>query len=188
MALDEEGQADTVEQGHLRPRYDLLTGDGWAPGTSSDPNVLAVAMIEEQRFARRSSVGAADRERCPGSRTSGGISTSRSRSAATTSCGRRCTRVPRTRSRPGRHGIVNAGQPWLQDIADLLEHRGGRPHDRRPDATDRLVSFAATGTRRRSWISWREARSASGSRCAARHSRLHREDTERRRRRRGRST
>ena len=61
-------------------------------------------------------------------------------------------------------GIVNAGQLVVyEDIpADLLEHVEDVLFDRRPDATDRLVSFAddgrrATATKRELDLSWREA-------------------------------
>jgi 5-methyltetrahydrofolate--homocysteine methyltransferase len=60
-------------------------------------------------------------------------------------------------------GIVNAGQLAVyQDIpADLLELVEDVLFDRRPDATDRLVTFAETvsgsGTRRTVDLSWREA-------------------------------
>ena len=61
-------------------------------------------------------------------------------------------------------GIVNAGQLAVyQDIpADLLELVEDVLFDRRPDATDRLVTFAETVKRRRAAaatmdLSWREA-------------------------------
>ena len=60
-------------------------------------------------------------------------------------------------------GIVNAGQLVVyEDIPpDLLEHVEDVLYDRRPDATDRLVSFAATvqgsATKRELDLSWREA-------------------------------
>ena len=60
-------------------------------------------------------------------------------------------------------GIVNAGQLVVyEDIPpDLLEHVQDVLYDRRPDATDRLVSFASTvqgsATKRELDLSWREA-------------------------------
>ena len=60
-------------------------------------------------------------------------------------------------------GIVNAGQLAVyEDIPpDLLEHVEDVVFDRRPDATERLVAFAATvqgeGTKRELDLSWREA-------------------------------
>jgi 5-methyltetrahydrofolate--homocysteine methyltransferase len=60
-------------------------------------------------------------------------------------------------------GIVNAGQLAVyQDIpADLLELVEDVIFDRRPDATDRLITFASTvqgsGTKREVDLSWREA-------------------------------
>ena len=60
-------------------------------------------------------------------------------------------------------GIVNAGQLAVyEDIPpDLLEHVEDIVFDRRPDATERMVAFAATvqgeGTKRELDLSWREA-------------------------------
>ena len=60
-------------------------------------------------------------------------------------------------------GIVNAGQLVVyEDIPpDLLEHVEDVLYDRRPDATDRLVTFASTvqgsATKRELDLGWREA-------------------------------
>ena len=105
------------------------------------------------------------KERCPGSRTSGGISN--------LSFSFRGNDVVREAMHSAflydaikaglDMGIVNAGQLVVyEDIpADLLEHVEDVLYDRRPDATDRLVSFAATvqgsATKRELDLSWREA-------------------------------
>ena len=60
-------------------------------------------------------------------------------------------------------GIVNAGQLVVyEDIPkDLLEHVEDIIFNRRPDATERLVEFAATvkggGTKREHDLAWRDA-------------------------------
>ena len=171
MAFDEVGQADTVERKvEICGRaYDLLVGDGWRPeDIVFDPNVLAVATgIEEHNGFAKAFIEALPllKERCPGSRTSGGISN--------LSFAFRGNDVVREAMhsaflydaiRAGLDmGIVNAGQLVVyEDIPpDLLEHVHDVLYDRRPDATDRLVSFASTvqgsATKRELDLSWREA-------------------------------
>ena len=171
MAFDEQGQAETVERKvEICGRaYDLLVGDGWAPeDIVFDPNVLAVATgIEEHNAFAKAFVEALPliEERCPGARTSGGISN--------LSFAFRGNDVVREAMhsaflydaiRNGLDmGIVNAGQLVVyEDIPpDLLEHVQDVLYDRRPDATDRLVAFAATvrgeATKRELDLSWREA-------------------------------
>ena len=107
MAFDELGQADTVERKvEICGRaYDLLTADGWAPeDLIFDPNVLAVATgIEEHNGFAKAFIESLPliKERCPDPGRAAASPTSRSRSAATTSCVRRCTpRSSTTRSRP----------------------------------------------------------------------------------------
>src|SRR4051812_28464522 len=81
MAFDEQGQADTVERkvGICERAYRLLVdGAGFAPeNIVFDPNILAVATgIEEHDEYAKAFIEAIPRikERCPGSRISGGIS------------------------------------------------------------------------------------------------------------------
>ena len=206
MAFDEPGQADTVERKvEICGRaYDLLTGDGWAPeDIVFDPNVLAVATgIEEHNAFAKAFIEALPliKERCPGSRTSGGISN--------LSFAFRGNDVVREAMhsaflydaiRAGLDmGIVNAGQLVVyEDIPpDLLEHVEDVLYDRRPDATDRLVTFAGTvqgrgdEARARPRLARGAGREAARARARARHRRPHRGGHRggARRRRRGRST
>ncbi|HUQ22831.1 MAG TPA: methionine synthase [Gaiellaceae bacterium] len=171
MAFDEVGQADTVERKvEICGRaYDLLTGDGWTPeDIVFDPNVLAVATgIEEHNGFAKAFIEALPliKERCPGSRTSGGIS-----NLSFSFRGNDVVREAMHSAflydaiRAGLDlGIVNAGQLAVyEDIpADLLERVEDVLYDRRPDATDRLVTFAGTvqgeATKRELDLSWRDA-------------------------------
>ena len=172
MAFDERGQADTVERKvEICGRaYDLLTQQaGFGPDDIIfDPNVLAVATgMEEHNGYAKAFIEALPRikERCPGTRTSGGISN--------LSFAFRGNDVVREAMHSAflfhaiaaglDMGIVNAGQLVVyQDIAaDLLELVEDVIFDRRPDATDRLVAFADTvkgsGTKREFDLSWRQA-------------------------------
>jgi 5-methyltetrahydrofolate--homocysteine methyltransferase len=171
MAFDERGQADTAERkvaicGHA---YDLLTQQaGFAPeDIIFDPNVLAVATgIAEHNGYAKAFIDALPliKQRCPGVRTSGGISN--------LSFSFRGNDVVREAMHSAflfhaikaglDMGIVNAGQLAVYtDIpADLLELVEDVLFDRREDATDRLVAFAETvsgpGTTRVLDLSWRE--------------------------------
>ncbi|MFY1636843.1 methionine synthase [Solwaraspora sp. WMMB335] len=172
MAFDERGQADTTERKvQICARaYDLLTGRvGFEPtDIIFDPNVLAVATgITEHNGYAKAFIDALPliKQRCPGARTSGGIS-----NLSFSFRGNDVVREAMHSAfllhavRAGLDmGIVNAGQLAVyQDIpADLLELVEDVLFDRRPEATDRLVSFAATvagsGTRRAVDLSWRDA-------------------------------
>ncbi|WP_244872462.1 methionine synthase [Catellatospora sp. TT07R-123] len=172
MAFDEQGQADTAARKvEICARaYDLLTQRlGFVPeDIIFDPNVLAVATgIAEHNGYAKAFIEALPliKQRCPGARTSGGISN--------LSFAFRGNDVVREAMhsafllyavRAGLDmGIVNAGQLAVyQDIpADLLELVEDVLFDRRADATDRLVAFASTvsgsGTKREIDLSWREA-------------------------------
>jgi len=171
MAFDEKGQADTAERKvEICGRaYDLLTGTvGLAPeDIIFDPNILAVAtgMAEHNGYAK-AFIEALPliKARCPGARTSGGIS-----NLSFSFRGNDVVREAMHSSflfhavRAGLDmGIVNAGQLVVyQDIpADLLELVDDVLFDRRPDATDRLVAFASTvkgsATKREVDLAWRE--------------------------------
>jgi 5-methyltetrahydrofolate--homocysteine methyltransferase len=172
MAFDETGQADTADRKvEICGRaYDLLTGAAGfaAEDIIFDPNVLAVATgIAEHNGYAKAFIDALPRikERCPGVRTSGGIS-----NLSFSFRGNDTVREAMHSAflfhavRAGLDmGIVNAGQLAVyQDIpADLLELVEDVLFDRRPDATDRLVAFAENvkggGTKRVVDLSWREA-------------------------------
>ncbi|GIE99619.1 methionine synthase [Paractinoplanes rishiriensis] len=171
MAFDEQGQADTRDRKvEICGRaYDLLVQKaGFAPDDIIfDPNVLAVATgIAEHNGYAKAFLEALPliKKRCPGARTSGGISN--------LSFSFRGNDVVREAMHSAflfhavkaglDMGIVNAGQLAVyEDIpADLLELVEDVLFDRRPDATDRLVTFASTvegeGKQRTVDLSWRE--------------------------------
>jgi 5-methyltetrahydrofolate--homocysteine methyltransferase len=172
MAFDEQGQADTAERkvSICGRAYDLLTGQaGFDPeDIIFDPNVLAVATgIEEHNGYAKAFIDALPliKQRCPGVRTSGGIS-----NLSFSFRGNDAVREAMHSAflfhaiRAGLDmGIVNAGQLVVyQDIGpELLELVEDVIFDRRPDATDRLVSYAdrvkGGGTKREIDLSWREA-------------------------------
>jgi 5-methyltetrahydrofolate--homocysteine methyltransferase len=172
MAFDEKGQAETVERkvAICERAYGLLVERvGFPPeDLIFDPNILAVATgIEEHRGFAKAFLEALPliKERCPGVRTSGGIS-----NLSFAFRGNDAVREAMHSSflyhaiRAGLDmGIVNAGQLVVyEDIPpDLLELVEDVIFDRREDATERLVEYAGRvrgeGTRREVDLSWREA-------------------------------
>jgi 5-methyltetrahydrofolate--homocysteine methyltransferase len=170
MAFDEEGQAVTVDRRVeiCERAYRLLLDEGFHPeDIVFDPNVLAVATgIEEHNGYAKAFIESLPliKERCPGARTSGGISN--------LSFAFRGNEVVREAMhsaflyhaiRAGLDmGIVNAGQLTVyEDVEpELLERVEDVLFDRRPDATERLVEHAGTvsgeATRREVDMSWRE--------------------------------
>ncbi|HET9242344.1 MAG TPA: methionine synthase [Gaiella sp.] len=173
MAFDEIGQADTVERKVeiCERAYRLLTEDaGFAPeDLIFDPNVLAVATgIEEHSEFAKAFIEAIPliKERCPGARTSGGIS-----NLSFAFRGNQAVREAMHASflyhaiRAGLDmGIVNAGLLMVyEDIEpELLERVEDVIWNRRPDATERLVELARRfegdeAVRREEDLSWREA-------------------------------
>jgi 5-methyltetrahydrofolate--homocysteine methyltransferase len=172
MAFDEQGQADTVERkvGICGRAYRLLVDEvGFPPeDLIFDPNVLAVATgIEEHDEFAKAFIEAIPliKERCPGSRVSGGIS-----NLSFSFRGNDVVREAMHSAflyhaiRAGLDmGIVNAGQLVVyEDIPpELLERVEDVIWNRRPDATERLVELAESvrgeGTRRERDLSWREA-------------------------------
>ncbi len=152
MAFDEQGQAETVERKVeiCERAYRLLVDEvGFPPeDLIFDPNVLAVATgIEEHDEFAKNFIAALPliKERCPGARTSGGISN--------LSFSFRGNDVVREAMHAAflyhaiqaglDMGIVNAGQLAVyEDIPpELLEHVEDVIFNRRPDATERLVTL-----------------------------------------------
>jgi len=172
MAFDEQGQAETVERkvGICERAYKLLTEEAGFPPEDLifDCNVLAVATgIEEHRGFAKAFLEALPliKERCPGAKTSGGIS-----NLSFAFRGNDAVREAMHSAflfhaiRAGLDmGIVNAGQLVVyEDIApELLELVEDVIFDRREDATERLVEYAGRvkgeGMRREVDLSWREA-------------------------------
>ena len=172
MAFDEKGQADTTERkvAICGRAYDLLTQQaGFAPeDIIFDPNVLAVATgIAEHNGYAKSFIEALPliKERCPGVRTSGGIS-----NLSFAFRGNEAVRRAMHSAflfyaiRAGLDmGIVNAGQlDVYEDInPELKELVEDVLFDRREDSTDRLVAYAervkSTGAKKsEADLSWRE--------------------------------
>ncbi|HEX3523388.1 MAG TPA: dihydropteroate synthase, partial [Stellaceae bacterium] len=172
MAFDEQGQADTVERkvSICGRAYDLLTQRaGFAPeDIIFDPNVLAVATgIAEHNGYAKAFIEALPliKERCPGVRTSGGIS-NLSFAFRGNEAVRRAMHAAFLYYAIAAGldmGIVNAGQlDVYEDIKpELKELVEDVLFDRREDATDRLVTYAeqvkSTGAKKsEADLSWRE--------------------------------
>ncbi|MCX7718421.1 MAG: methionine synthase [Candidatus Sumerlaeaceae bacterium] len=153
MAFDERGQADTFERKVeiCERAYRLLTGQAGFPPEDIifDPNVLTVATGIEEHNSYGVAFIEAVREikrRCPGARTSGGIS-----NVSFSFRGNNPVREAIHAAflyhaiRAGLDmGIVNAGQLAVyeeipEDLRELVEDV---ILNRRPDATERLVAFA----------------------------------------------
>ncbi len=172
MAFDERGQATDVDRRvEICGRaYDLLVEQvGFPPSDIVfDPNILAVATgMEEHDDYARAFIESLPRikERCPGTRTSGGVS-----NLSFAFRGNDVVREAMHASfllhavRAGLDmGIVNAGQLAVyEDVEpELLERVEDVIFNRRPDATERLVEIAGRvrgeGTARVLDLSWREA-------------------------------
>jgi len=172
MAFDEEGQATEVDRrvAICGRAYDLLVDEvGFPPeDIVFDPNVLAVATgIEEHNDYARTFLECLPKikERCPGVRTSGGIS-----NLSFSFRGNDVVREAMHAAflyhaiRAGLDmGIVNAGQLAVyEDIEPELKERVEDVlFNRRPDATERLVEiadrFRGEGTKRELDLRWREA-------------------------------
>jgi 5-methyltetrahydrofolate--homocysteine methyltransferase len=172
MACDEQGQADTVERKVTicERAYRLLVDEvGFPPeDIVFDPNVLAVAtgIPEHDEFAKAFIESLPlIKERCPGVKTSGGIS-----NLSFSFRGNDLVREAMHSAflyhaiQAGLDmGIVNAGQLVVyEDIEpELLVRVEDVIFNRRDDATERLVEYAervrGEGTRRERDLSWREA-------------------------------
>ncbi len=172
MAFDETGQADTTERkvSICQRAYKLLTEKvGFDPlDIVFDPNILAIATgIEEHSDFAKNFIDATRiiKETCPGVKISGGVS-----NLSFSFRGNNVVREAMHSAflyhaiRAGMDmGIVNAGQLAVyQDIPkELLEHVEDVIFNRRPDATERLVTLADSlkggkGTKREIDLSWRE--------------------------------
>ncbi len=172
MAFDERGQADTVERKvEICSRaYQLLTerADVDPSDIIFDPNILAIATgLEEHNDYAKNFIAATRliKQRCPGVKISGGVSN--------LSFSFRGNDVVREAIHSAflyyaikagmDMGIVNAGQLVVyEDIpADLLEHVEDIIFNRRPDATERMVTFAeqvrGSATKREHDLKWRES-------------------------------
>ncbi len=171
MAFDEEGQATTVERKVeiCERAYRLLVESaGFAPeDIVFDPNILAVATgIEEHDRYAIAFIEATRliKERCPGSLVSGGVSnlSFSFRGNNTVREAMHSAFLYEAIQAGMDMGIVNAGQLAVyEDIpAELLEHVEDVLFVRRPDATERMVEFAATVAGRAKVeeqdLSWRE--------------------------------
>ena len=171
MAFDETGQAASAERKVeiCRRAYRLLTERaGFDPGDIVfDPNILAVAtgleehddyavdFIEATRTIKRT---------CPGALVSGGVS-NLSFSFRGNNPVREAMHAAflyHAIAAGMDMGIVNAGQLVVyEDIEpELLAHVEDIIFNRRPDATERMVSFAetvkGTGTTRTEDLAWRQ--------------------------------
>jgi 5-methyltetrahydrofolate--homocysteine methyltransferase len=155
MAFDEEGQATTVERkvAICARAYRILTEDVGFPATDIvfDPNILTVATgIEEHDDYAVAFIEAARRIKAtlPGAKVSGGVS-----NISFSFRGNRAVREAMHAAflyhaiRAGMDmGIVNAGQLEVYEEIppDLRELVEDVLLNRRTDATERLVAFAAT--------------------------------------------
>jgi 5-methyltetrahydrofolate--homocysteine methyltransferase len=171
MAFDEVGQADTVERkvAICQRAYRILTEQADFPPEDIifDPNVLAIATgLDEHNDYAVNFIEATRQIKaaCPGALVSGGISN--------LSFSFRGNDIVREAIHSAflyhaikaglDMGIVNAGQLAVyEDIpADLLTHVEDILFNRRPDATERMVSFAeqvkGSGMKREADLTWRE--------------------------------
>jgi 5-methyltetrahydrofolate--homocysteine methyltransferase len=172
MAFDEKGQADTVQRKVeiCQRAYKLLTEQAGVEPSDIifDPNILAIATgLEEHSDYAKFFIEATRiiKATCPGVKISGGVSN--------LSFSFRGNDVVREAIHSAflfhaikagmDMGIVNAGQLVVyEDIPkDLLEHVEDIIFNRRPDATERMITFAeqvkGSATKRDLDLKWREA-------------------------------
>ncbi len=170
MAFDEQGQADNAARkvSILSRAYRLLTEEvGFAPeDIILDPAVLAVATgLEEHRDYALAFIEAVRllKSACPGARISGGISnlSFAFRGNDQVREAMHAAFLYHAIAAGLDMGIVNAGQ--LAVYEEIPEELRERVEDvllnRRADATERLIAFAATvkgeATRREADLAWR---------------------------------
>ncbi|HSN17816.1 MAG TPA: methionine synthase [Gammaproteobacteria bacterium] len=171
MAFDEQGQADTLEKrvAVCERAYRLLTEKLGFPAEDIifDPNIFAIGTGIEvhARYAIDYIAAVTEiKRRLPGVRVSGGVSNvsfafrgnDKVREAMHAAFLYHAIQAGMDM------GIVNAGQLAVYEEIpkDLLEHVEDVLFDRRPDATERLMSFAATldrgGTKQVQDLAWRQ--------------------------------
>jgi len=155
MAFDEKGQADTLERRIeiCKRSYHILVDEiGFAPeDVIFDPNIFAIATgIEEHNDYAKDFIEATRiiRQTLPYAKVSGGVSNvsfsfrgnDPVREANPTGFLYHAIRAGMSM------GIVNAGQVGVYDDIpkELLEHVEDILFNRRPDAAERMVAFAAT--------------------------------------------
>jgi len=171
MAFDEDGQATSVERkvAICQRAYRLLTERaGFGPeDIIFDPNILAIATGLEEHDEYAVNFIEATRlvkQTCPGAKVSGGVS-NLSFSFRGNDHVREAIHAAflyHAIEAGMDMGIVNAGQLMVYaDIEpDLLEHVEDIIFNRRPDATERMVTFAETvkgeGKKREQDLAWRE--------------------------------
>src|ERR687897_756662 len=157
MAFDERGQADTVERKVeiCERAYRLLTERaGYEPtDIIFDPNILAIATGMEEHADYADAFIEATRiikRRCPGAKVSGGVSnlSFAFRGNEVVRQAMHSAFLYHARQAGLDMAIVNAGQlPVYDDIPkDLKEHVEDLLFNRRPDATERMLTFAQTVT------------------------------------------
>jgi 5-methyltetrahydrofolate--homocysteine methyltransferase len=171
MAFDEVGQADTVQRKVeiCQRAYKLLVEQAAFDPTDIifDPNILAIATgLEEHNDYAVNFIEATRiiKATCPGVKISGGVS-----NLSFSFRGNDIVREAMHSAflfhaiKAGMDmGIVNAGQLVVyEDIRkDLLERVEDVIFNRRPDATERMVTFAeqvkGSGTKRATDLAWRE--------------------------------
>ncbi len=174
MAFDEKGQAANEEDkvAICQRAYKLLVEQANFPPEDIifDPNILTVGTgIEEHNNYAVDFINAVRRikQTCPGAKTSGGVSNisfsfrgnDRVREAMHSAFLYHAVRAGLDM------GIVNAGQldVYEEIPKDLLEHVEDVLLNRRADATDRMLEFAATikgtggGKKMMEDLSWRDA-------------------------------
>ncbi|MGZ5200909.1 MAG: methionine synthase, partial [Telluria sp.] len=172
MAFDEQGQADTFERKTeiCKRAYDLLTQKvGFPPeDIIFDPNIFAIATgIEEHNNYAVDFINATRwiRENLPHAKVSGGVSNvsfsfrgnDPAREAIHTVFLYHAIKAGMTM------GIVNAGMVGVYDelAPALREHVEDVVLNRRPDATERMIEFAATlkagGAKQEQNLEWRNA-------------------------------
>ena len=155
MAFDEKGQADTFERRiEICSRaYDLLTGKAEIPAEDIifDPNVLAIGTgIEEHHNYAVDFIDTTRwiKENLPGARVSGGISNLSFSFRGNDTVREAIHSVFLYYAiRAGLDmGIVNPGllQVYDEIPPELLKHVEALVLNRRPDATERLINYAAS--------------------------------------------